>query len=204
IQLFSQDLKLIHWKHPDHISQELKNSIFRSSEGLKRYCLLYHHHHRYLLFHLSTPSNLRLWLDQSARVSTKEFWLTCQNATSVPERLQAISSAFWVDFWSWSLLPVARNMLYPIPCLQATHKTVSSLFLIRSPRLFVQFAPLILKMNNISFSIVCQRSFSGTITFSNFFLQNRLLTKKHLTVLDIVITALSQVWKAHWRFVIDN
>ncbi|RCH80015.1 hypothetical protein CU098_006806 [Rhizopus stolonifer] len=28
--------------------------------------------------------------------------------------------------------------------------------------------------------------------------------KKHLAVVDIVITALSQVWKAHWRSVIDN
>ncbi|RCI05934.1 hypothetical protein CU098_013719, partial [Rhizopus stolonifer] len=150
--LFSQDLQSIHWKHPDHISQELEKfylQIIRGIESNKyQFFPFFVKHCQPLTVEVlptvpSSPSlsfvpfvnsfQFATLTGPITRVSTKEFRLTFQSATSAPERLQAIASAFWVGFWSWSLLPVARNMMYrflvsKLPTRQFLHPIIPDTF----------------------------------------------------------------------------
>ncbi|GAN03558.1 hypothetical protein MAM1_0043d03013 [Mucor ambiguus] len=171
--------------------------------------------------HLTTTNNLAI--TSSTSYKSKSYRQACSSASAVPQHLTAIVSAQWSFFWSLSLTMIQRNVVYRLISKCIPHQ---SLLHLRFPT--VHLSPLCVVCSLVDDSIdhflfVCSLKvavWQGIISeflwptktiadichslLSLDFHNIRYSQRPHASSHHIVIIAMSNIWKAHYRLIFDQ
>ncbi|KAK4511136.1 regulator of (H+)-ATPase in vacuolar membrane [Mucor velutinosus] len=170
--------------------------------------------------HLTTDNNLAM---TSTGCRSKSFRQACSSASVVPQRLAAIASPQWSFFWPLSLTMIQRNVVYRFINNCIPHQSLLNL---RFPSVYL--SPLCFVCSSVEdstdhFLFECPpkpavwqgiiseflwptvtiddiRHSLLTLDFYNIRYSQRPRASSH----HIVIIAMSNIWKAHYRLIFDQ
>jgi exonuclease III len=171
--------------------------------------------------HLTTTNNLAI--TSSTGYKSKSFRQACSSASVVPQHLAAIASAQWSFFWSLSLTMIQRNVVYRLINKCIPHQ---SLLHLRFPT--VHLSPLCVVCSLVDDSIdhflfecplkatvwqgIISEFLWPTVTIADIrlsllsldFYNIRYSQRPRVSSHHIVIIAMSNIWKAHYRLIFDQ